>query len=56
MIRRESYWQVLKAESIAENYFGNLICFHLQVNSYSVYYHLWWKTWTNFKEIHMYRI
>jgi hypothetical protein len=26
---------VLKAESLVENYFGNLIYFHLQVNSYS---------------------
>lgn len=26
--------------------------FHLQVNTYSTYYHLGWKTWKNFKEIH----
>jgi hypothetical protein len=28
---------VLNAESLIRNYFGNLIYFHLQVNSYSAY-------------------
>jgi high-affinity K+ transport system ATPase subunit B len=52
----ENMYQVLKAESLVENYFGNLIYFHLQVNSYSAFYHVWWKTWTNSKEIQMYTI
>jgi hypothetical protein len=46
----------VKTGSVVENYFGNLIYFHLQVNSYCAYYHFWWKTWTNFKEIQMYTI
>jgi hypothetical protein len=41
---------MLKAESLAENSFGNLI--HIC----SAYYHLWWKTHKNFREINMYTI
>jgi hypothetical protein len=47
---------MLKAGSFVENYFENLIYFHLQVNTYSTSYHLWSKTCKNFREIHMYTI
>jgi hypothetical protein len=41
----------VKSTESFENYFRNLLNCHLQMNTRSTYYHLWWKTWNIFKEI-----